>query len=687
MIQTNQMEIVFDFEAITKDFSIFEAKRDQGHYWKSRVPDVALQDCRALAVVYEKGQSCYILYHRTSAEQHSLKQMLERCEDNVRVQEISAQKLAETKKHLLAQLLCNALPSIQTDGKLYHNVTGKLYYVQPSWVHYSKEILASFWTLQISFTKECCIMLDVTTFSNAKIKQDSKNKPQYLLDPECYMLRRALRDDPGKSTDHFVIGALNKRRRNIVPFLEFGSLNDYQNCKVGILHQFLRDVRTSLSPYLSLTMVSLDESAHLGVCGSVDSMVGIRNRLRETPLYLEDTVQNGQSLALISMLRYELAQYSQVTFMEGTPEKGDALLRIIHYPQFYEEHQKDDEYLKAPKHCVVQHVTVEDFQLTGMNGRGTKEKEDHKLRKVIQELAIKIDVSRRKMTCYDWPKLSFNKPVTFVMASFDYTDQSKPICYDMLRIQPSGELHFESWQKSFCEDNSEREKISAAFETPYGKLDASIKGLVYEEEDNIHIIYDTDYYTLPNMQDLEQVLSATRDDEQIQTKLLIETIQKYADHYADHLSGNERTRCQMIPDEISQHGMQVSRKDLRHILNLKSNLGKQINQFIFEETGVLIGSALKSARNKETLFGGVLGIRHFCKDGAQYYYSGYLEKSINRSLPHACRIRKVCSTGQTLQFQQYLPLLEADFIRANGWTVIPFPFKYLREWKARQEQC
>ena len=123
MIQTNQMEIAFDFEAIAKNFTIFEAKQDQGDYWKSKVPDVALQECRALAVVYEWGPSCYILYHRASVEQYSLKQALECCEDNVRVQEITAQKLAETKKHLLAQLLCNALPGIQANGELYHNVT------------------------------------------------------------------------------------------------------------------------------------------------------------------------------------------------------------------------------------------------------------------------------------------------------------------------------------------------------------------------------------------------------------------------------------------------------------------------------------------------------------------------------------------------------------------------------------
>ena len=148
--------------------------------------------------------------------------------------------------------------------------------------------------------------------------------------------------------------------------------------------------------------------------------------MREIPLYLEDTVQNEESRILVSMLRYELDQYSQIAFVEGTPGKGDALLRIIHYPPFYEDHPEDDDYLKAPKDCIVQHVTVEDFQLTGMNRRGTREKEDHKLLKVIQELAIKIDINRRQMTCYDWPKLGFHKPVTFVTATSDYTDKTSP---------------------------------------------------------------------------------------------------------------------------------------------------------------------------------------------------------------------------------------------------------------------
>lgn len=120
-------------------------------------------------------------------------------------------------------------------------------------------------------------------------------------------------------------------------------------------------------------------------------------------------------------------------------------------------------------------------------------------------------------------------------------------------------------------------------------------------------------------------------------------------------------------------------------MNLSSKLGRQLNEIVFEKTGVLIAPRLKCASNQERLFGGVLGIRHFCEGNVQYYYSGYVGASLQKSLAHACRIRVVCSTGDKLQFERYLPLLEVDFVRASGWTVIPFPFKYLREWKALQE--
>ena len=133
-------------------------------------------------------------------------------------------------------------------------------------------------------------------------------------------------------------------------------------------------------------------------------MLGIRQRLREVPLYLEDTVQDAQSETLVSMLRAELKKYSDITFAEGTPRAGDALIRIIHHAQFYEKCPEQDNYAQAPKDCIVQHITVEDF--------GTKDKKKAKgsaenaaLRKIIQELAIKIDVHQRQIASVSYTHL------------------------------------------------------------------------------------------------------------------------------------------------------------------------------------------------------------------------------------------------------------------------------------------
>ena len=118
MIATNQVRFIFDHEAIAQDFVIFEARRDSGNYNCSKVPEVALQQCQALAVAYDWGNRCYILYRRSSAEKNFLKQVLENCEGDTLVQEVTSRQLAEKQSYRLAQLLCNAIPSLGIERQL-----------------------------------------------------------------------------------------------------------------------------------------------------------------------------------------------------------------------------------------------------------------------------------------------------------------------------------------------------------------------------------------------------------------------------------------------------------------------------------------------------------------------------------------------------------------------------------------
>ena len=677
MTDTNQMEIRFDHSAIARDFVIFEIRRDSGNYYYSKIPDFALAECHARAVAYESGSTCYILYSRNEAEKHALKHKLESCEEDFRIQEISSQQLAETGRHLLAQLLCNAIPCLETKQAGFHNLTGKLYYQDAAWTRRRKELLVGFWALEISFTRNCCVRLRVQTFRNTRLGMNDSGKPQYLFDPNHYVLRRALHSERREPGDRFVKGAYQPKRKNNIPFLLFGSLAEYQTCKIGVLHRFLQDVQQLLSAYIQLTPMALDETQHAGTACPTDSMDTIRQRVQSVRLFWEDTVQNEQSAALLDLLRQELLQYSSVTLQDGMPQKGDALLRIIHHQEYYEDCPEQDPYPNAPRDCIVQHITVEDFQLTGKNQRRSRPKEDYNLRKILQELAIKIDVFQRHMTCYSWPALGFSVPVSFVMAT---AKDRKPDRFFMLRVHPDGELVFDTWAQSLLENTTEKEKIAQCFTTSSDHFDWSVQGLIFEDEDNIHTIYNTDRFTLPNMQALEQLLRKTPDGELLATQPIAEAIREYAVSAPEE----EQEPCWQKLLVIERLGARASRKQLRQLLNLKTKLGKQLNQVILGKTDILIGDNKKGKENREWLFGGVLGIRHFIQGSTQYYYSGYIDKTLNRSLPHACRLRKICSTGQVLHFERYLPLLEVDFVRASGWTVLPFPFKYLREWMAKQ---
>ena len=47
-------------------------------------------------------------------------------------------------------------------------------------------------------------------------------------------------------------------------------------------------------------------------------------------------------------------------------------------------------------------------------------------------------------------------------------------------------------------------------------------------------------------------------------------------------------------------------------------------------------------------------------------------------------MRKVISLGEELEYEEALPLMAVEFVRNSQYTVLPFPFKYLRE---DIEQC
>lgn len=124
------------------------------------------------------------------------------------------------------------------------------------------------------------------------------------------------------------------------------------------------------------------------------------------------------------------------------------------------------------------------------------------------------------------------------------------------------------------------------------------------------------------------------------------------------------------------------------ILNDKNeiNIIQDSSLFMMPECS-LISQDLKTgkiSRSKDSLikyFGGCLDIYFKNTGNSILYSSGQIGSGMNTAIVKAAHVRKIVPyKGADLYFQDYLETMNVTFIRNGQLTVMPFPFKYLKEY-------
>ena len=90
---------------------------------------------------------------------------------------------------------------------------------------------------------------------------------------------------------------------------------------------------------------------------------------------------------------------------------------------------------------------------------------------------------------------------------------------------------------------------------------------------------------------------------------------------------------------------------------------------------------LKNQEMREELLTSVLDVNFYKDNEDIYYYVGIAQDKLVYSSNNAILIRKIESVpGSDLVFDKLLPLMNVMFVRNGQLTVIPFPYKYIREY-------
>lgn len=696
---TNRINVTYNIENIDADFDVFRVEKANKDYYKYNILDLAVYEFKAAAVQWTFGATALVLFRKGEVTEQQFKESIKKEFEDVKIQKIDLFDSEQCKKcfyfenRLLAQLLINSMRTPKHEAFTYNNLTGKLFYHDPSWSHKDKL------TGKVNFIRFLEIVIDPGMYLNLNHKTfkryDREGNGLYVIDAKTGEFRKKLKTDVNVIT--YKEGSLPHNHFRVDNF-DITDIAHFRKSKMGVMEQFLKDVKDNLSRYMAIDLVEREDAQEFDISNLEKKGISEHEygeMLQKKGVVIVDENNSEVSKEIIAKLQEELEKYYHVKATVGNLSEDSYNIRIIHDGDFYAENELHDPHSDNLKGYIVQHITEETEHFTNKKGSSPD------IKKIVQELIIKGDVRERLISIFDWDRLDSGKDWTFVIRkkiktefgektehvnrvnkkSFNYYD------YYRLKIDSKGRMEFDT----FCDNNQDEieewSQVCYAYdfvEDKHHGAQNQVEGLIYSDIDNIHVILLTREKTLPNISALMDTLMKTDAKERISKELMLKAI---GDFEADNIDSYE---CiSEWKNKVSEETEMITKKTIKKILNMRTGTASKFNRFLHEKYGVWIDGELRKGEFEATYqIGNLLNIKYEYNendylDGHTFvYYVGAKSKKL--AYPNACCMRKVISLGEELEYEEMLPLMAVEFVRNSQYTVIPFPYKYLREYI---EQC
>lgn len=698
---TNRINVTYNMENIDADFDVFRVEKANKDYYKYNILDSAVYEFKAAAVQWTFGATALVLFRKGEVTEQQFKESIMKEYEDVKIQKIDLFDSEQCsncfyfENRLLAQLLINSMRTPKHEAFMYNNLTGKLFYHDPSWKHKDKL------TGKVNFIRFLEIVIDPGMYLNLEHKTfkryDRESNGLYVIDSKTGEFRKKLKTDTNVIT--YKEGSLPHNHFRVDNF-DITDITHFRKSKMGVMEQFLRDVNDNLSKYISIDIVEREDAQQFDISNLEKkgiSELEYGEMLQKKGVVIVDENDSEISKDIVAKLQEELEKYYHVKAAVGNLS-GDAYnIRIIHDGEYYAENEMHDPHSDNLKGYIVQHITEEAEHFTNTKGSSPD------IKKIVQELIIKGDVRERMISIFDWKRLDSGKDWTFVLRKKIKTKFGENVehmnfgnkkafnyyNYYRLKIDGNGKMEFDAFCDSNQSETEEWNKICYAYdfvEDKHHGVQNHVEGLMYSNIDNIHAILLTREKTLPNISALMDTLIETDAKERVSKERLLKAINDFETEYI--AAGEIISEWK---NKLSVETEMITKKSIKKILNMKSGTASKFNRFLHQKYGIWIDGELRKGEF-EYLYqiGNLLNIKYdynendYLDGRAFVYYVGAKGNNKKTKYPNACCMRKVISLGETLEYEEALPLMTVEFVRNSQFTVLPFPFKYLREYI---EQC
>lgn len=340
-------------------------------------------------------------------------------------------------------------------------------------------------------------------------------------------------------------------------------------------------------------------------------------------------------------------------------------VRYIHDKSFYSDSEVDP-HQESMEDYVVQHITVENF----------KHKSSAAVYNILKELVIKKDIAIGKITLVDWSQYGYKADWLFGVV-VDGT-------YYFMTIHPDGSFKIEALKRNLF-SMTEYDKYMDYFGlNEENKNDyRGVIGLVKDAEGNINLIKDTNMYSMPDYTAMGDVLKNVASEGRFPGKDVVTWLRLVMDT-------TDKIKVHAELDIVIPHIDVNAEYTKANVMGLFKGITtkKEVVRYVFENTGIMLYAYLRGEEERREYLSGNIDINYFDYDDTHAKYSvGEIGNGMKYTIERASVVREIQAVeGSKLIFKKVLPLMGVEFVRYGMLTVVPFPFKYLREYIVKEEK-
>ena len=133
-------------------------------------------------------------------------------------------------------------------------------------------------------------------------------------------------------------------------------------------------------------------------------------------------------------------------------------------------------------------------------------------------------------------------------------------------------------------------------------------------------------------------------------------------------------------EEISPR--KLTQNELKSLVKNKA-IRKELNNILDKEEGKIISLEVRGEEIREDILNSNIDIKYIQSDNKNemYYFVGVIGAGMKKKIERSSLLYKINTINESpIFFEKLLPLMNVEFVRLGQLTIMPFPFKYLREY-------